>query len=84
MSVPPSDPQALRAEIARTRADLGETIEALAAKTRLTARARTALGRRVPALARRPSVRTPLSWGAIAAGVLLIAAVAYAARHRRA
>jgi hypothetical protein len=38
----PSDPQALREQIAQTRADLGETVEALAAKTNVTARARDA------------------------------------------
>jgi Protein of unknown function (DUF3618) len=36
---PPSDPQALRAEIEQTRTDLGETVEALAAKTDVKARA---------------------------------------------
>jgi hypothetical protein len=39
-----SDPQALRAEIERTRAMLGETISALAAKTDVKARARSAAG----------------------------------------
>ena len=39
---PPSDPQALRAEIDQTRADLGETVEALAAKTDVKARAKHA------------------------------------------
>jgi Protein of unknown function (DUF3618) len=39
---PPSDPQALRAEIDQTRADLGETVEALAAKTDVKARAKQA------------------------------------------
>jgi hypothetical protein len=40
----PSDPQALREEIAQTRADLGETVEALAAKTDVSARAKDAVG----------------------------------------
>lgn len=35
----PSDPDALRAEIERTRAQLGETVEALAAKADVKARA---------------------------------------------
>jgi hypothetical protein len=39
----PTDPQALRAEIARTRADLGATVEALAAKTDVTGRAKDAV-----------------------------------------
>jgi hypothetical protein len=41
----PSDPQALREQIEQTRADLGETVEALAAKTNLAARARNAASR---------------------------------------
>ena len=41
----PSDPQALREQIEQTRADLGETVEALAAKTNLAARARNAAAR---------------------------------------
>jgi len=36
------DPQQLRAEIEQTRADLGETVEALAAKTDVKARAKEA------------------------------------------
>jgi hypothetical protein len=35
----PTDPDALRAEIARTRSQLGETVEALAAKADVKARA---------------------------------------------
>jgi hypothetical protein len=38
-STAPSDPTALRKEIAQTRADLGETVEALAAKVDVKARA---------------------------------------------
>lgn len=40
----PTDPQELREEIARLRADLGATIEALAAKTDVKARAKGAVG----------------------------------------
>jgi ABC-type transporter Mla subunit MlaD len=40
----PDTPDALRAEIASTRADLGDTIEALAAKTDVKARAKDAVG----------------------------------------
>lgn len=39
---PPSDPQAVRAKIEQTRADLGETVEALAATTDVKARAKHA------------------------------------------
>ena len=41
--VAPSDPEALRQEIARTRAGLGETVEALAAKADVKARAQEAV-----------------------------------------
>ncbi|BEL04264.1 hypothetical protein Q0Z83_024550 [Actinoplanes sichuanensis] len=40
MSTPQNDPQQLRSEIAQTRADLGSTVEALAAKTDVKARAK--------------------------------------------
>jgi hypothetical protein len=40
----PTEPQALRAEIAQTRADLGETVSALAAKADVKARAQQLRG----------------------------------------
>jgi uncharacterized protein YjbJ (UPF0337 family) len=40
----PTDPQELRAEIEQTRADLGETVQELAAKTDVKARAKQAVG----------------------------------------
>ncbi|MFI7072632.1 DUF3618 domain-containing protein [Micromonospora sediminicola] len=40
---PPADPRQIRAEIEQTRADLGATVEALAAKTDLKARAKHSL-----------------------------------------
>jgi ElaB/YqjD/DUF883 family membrane-anchored ribosome-binding protein len=40
----PTDPQQLRAEIEQTRAELGETVQELAAKTDVKARAKQALG----------------------------------------
>jgi hypothetical protein len=39
----PADPEALRQEIARTRAGLGETVEALAAKADMKGRAQEAM-----------------------------------------
>jgi hypothetical protein len=39
----PTDPEALRAEITQTRAELGKTIEALVAKTDVKARAKVAV-----------------------------------------
>ncbi|MFC0533675.1 DUF3618 domain-containing protein [Phytohabitans kaempferiae] len=41
---PPSDPDALRAEIERTRDDLGDTVNAIAAKADVKARAKSAAG----------------------------------------
>jgi len=40
----PTEPQRLRNEIEETRADLGETVQALAAKTDVKARAKNAVG----------------------------------------
>jgi hypothetical protein len=40
----PTDPQELRSEIYQTRAELGETVEAPAAKTDVIARAKKAVG----------------------------------------
>jgi hypothetical protein len=40
----PTDPRELRAEIARTRSELGETVEELAAKADVKARAKQAVG----------------------------------------
>ncbi|MDG6109743.1 DUF3618 domain-containing protein [Dactylosporangium aurantiacum] len=47
--VTPTDPEALRQEIARTRAGLGETVEALAAKADVKARAQEAVSTSVTA-----------------------------------
>jgi len=40
----PTDPQQLRAEIERTRTELGETVQELAAKTDVKGRAKQAIG----------------------------------------
>lgn len=45
----PTDPEALRQEIARTRVELGETVEALAAKADVKARAQEAVSTSVTA-----------------------------------
>ncbi|MEV0127232.1 DUF3618 domain-containing protein [Dactylosporangium sp. NPDC050688] len=45
----PTDPEALRQEIARTRAGLGETVEALAARADVKARAQEAVSTSVTA-----------------------------------
>jgi hypothetical protein len=65
----------LRAEIAQTRAELGETVEALAAKTDVKARtaalkARAADAVRGPAVRR--SVAPAAAAAALATGVLLV------------
>jgi len=46
MSTPdtPADPQQLRSQIERTRSDLGETVQQLAAKTDVKTRAKQAVG----------------------------------------
>ncbi len=43
MGKPPTEPEALRREIEQTRAELGETVEALAAKADVKARAQDAV-----------------------------------------
>ena len=43
MGKPPTEPEALRREIEQTRAELGETVEALAAKADVKARAQEAV-----------------------------------------
>ncbi len=43
MTKPPTEPEALRREIEQTRAELGETVEALAAKADVKARAQEAV-----------------------------------------
>lgn len=81
----PVDPQELRAEIERARADLGGTIEELAARVNVVARVRRAVrlaGARVRATLRTadPSVTT----GALAGGALgLAAGLIYLSRRRR-
>ena len=57
---PPADPDALRAEIAETRADLGDSVDALAAKANLRARAKAGVAER-RARARQAAARTTIS-----------------------
>jgi vacuolar-type H+-ATPase subunit E/Vma4 len=89
----PIDRAALRAEIIRTRQELGQTIEALAAKTDVKARAKdTARDLRKRALERaeRARDRALESAGRSApavlavAGMVLVAVVSYLAWRRRA
>jgi MYXO-CTERM domain-containing protein len=85
----PTEPQALRAEIAQTRAELGETVSALAAKADVKARAqqfRGDLTGRVKDSAGelRQRLSSPSSWpvmGAVAALTLLL--IGLASRRRR-
>jgi hypothetical protein len=74
-----NDPAVLRAEIERTRTELGETVAALAAKTDVKARAsRAATNVKARASRAARDVRgrvnntagTPLTWTLIAAGAL--------------
>jgi hypothetical protein len=81
-----NDPEALRAEIVRTRAALGATVEALAAKADVKARARAAAARAADRTVNRVAAgvsarRTRLI---LAAGVTMVvgAIVVLAARGR--
>ncbi len=85
------DPEALRVEIERTRAELGETIAALAAKADVRARAREKLGAmtsraRHKAAAAGGAVRVrparPLA-GVVVLGVVAVALVAWRRNGRR-
>lgn len=67
----PMDPEQLRAEIRRTRVELGETIEALAAKADVRAR----LTRSV--------ADAPVPWVLAAVSVALFLAAVIAKRRRR-
>ena len=87
----PREPEALRAEIARTRVELGETVSALAAKVDVKARAqeyRDQFGARVRQTAgevrgragRGPARNWPML-GAVAALTLIV--IGLANRHRQ-
>ncbi|WP_433087981.1 DUF3618 domain-containing protein [Dactylosporangium sp. CA-052675] len=78
-----NDPEALRAEIVRTRAALGETLEALAAKTDVKARARAAADRTVHRTVARLSARRTRLVLAAGATMVVGAIVAIALRGRR-
>ena len=64
-SIPPSDPQELREEIAETRDALGDTVEALAGKADVKSRAKE----QVAAVRNRP---VPLAAGALGAALVLL------------
>ena len=74
------DPEVLRAEIVRTRAERGETVAALAAKTDVKARAsRAAADVRVQVT---EVARTPLTWTFVVAGAAVGVLIWLAARRR--
>ncbi|GGL08182.1 DUF3618 domain-containing protein [Mangrovihabitans endophyticus] len=78
----PTDPQELRAEIARTRAELGETVAALADKTDVKSRAQRSAARAGARMKQRAEVAR-LQAGALAAGLADRARVASGtARHQ--
>jgi len=86
----PTDPQELRAEIRRTRAELGQTIEALAAKTDVKARAKGAAADAADTVRARAEVvrarvrRRPAPVVAFAVGALsAFAVIVYLARRYR-
>ncbi|GAA3453378.1 DUF3618 domain-containing protein [Dactylosporangium matsuzakiense] len=89
-----NDPDALRAEIARTRAELGATVEALAAKADVKGRARAAADRtlsraktdvKVRARAAADTVSARRTQVALAVGVSMVVGVliALTVRARR-
>jgi hypothetical protein len=92
----PTDPAELRAEIAQTRADLGDTVEALAAKTDVSGRARQAasdaahaavdrIRSEVDVVADDPvaAVRRPFPLAVLAVGAALTGLVIYLFRRLR-
>jgi hypothetical protein len=85
----PTEPQELRAEIARTRAELGETVSALAAKADVKARAQQLRGDltlrvRDTAGQFRDRLGSPSSWPVLgAAAALTLLLIGLAARRRR-
>jgi hypothetical protein len=79
------DPKALRAQIERTRTELGETVEALVAKTDVRARTREKLaGMTARAGQRASEARGAAPWGAAALlGALAVGLVAWRRGWRR-
>ncbi|GAA3730088.1 hypothetical protein HDA32_006020 [Spinactinospora alkalitolerans] len=82
---PQEDPDLLRAEIDRTRAELGDTVEALAAKADVKSRAKEGAARAVDSV--RTSASEPMTEGrriavSVAAGALLAAAAAVVTAKR--
>ncbi|MEV0895970.1 DUF3618 domain-containing protein [Actinoplanes sp. NPDC049802] len=75
-----TNPEQLRTEIERTRAGLGGTVEALAAKTDVRTRARRAAVDLRERARRSPSVRR---YGLPAAAAVLLAALAVVIVRRR-
>jgi hypothetical protein len=73
------DPEALRAQIERTRSELGETVEALVAKADVRARAREKFAGMTARAGRKASeARGVAPWGAAALlGALAVALVAW-------
>ncbi|MEW2443644.1 DUF3618 domain-containing protein [Micromonospora marina] len=88
----PTDPQRLRAEIAQTRAALGDTVEALAAKTDVKARTKAGVEdaaaqarekvTRAAGRIQRAAAAVPVA--AVGAAALLAVLVSLLARRRRA
>jgi hypothetical protein len=76
----------LRSDIAATRTDLGETVEALAAKTDVKERAKDAVresGRQAVDRVEDSVRRRPASWGLVLAGVIVaVTAISVLTRHR--
>lgn len=92
----PTDPEALRAEIAQTRGELGDTVDALSTKLDVTARARGAVEDRTEQIKDRihavrekvadvdvpDVVGRPVPWATLAAVSALAGIVLYLWRRR--
>jgi hypothetical protein len=80
----PTDPQVLRAEIARTRAALGETAEALAAKANVKARAKESAQQAIEGVRAQVGdvVRKPLPIGVIVGVAAAIVVLVFWRRRR--
>jgi type VI protein secretion system component VasF len=82
MTVPDGPATALREDIARTRAQLGTTVQALASRADVPARVRHAAHHTGERL--RVAARTPTPWLALGTGAAALLAIVLLSRSRRA
>jgi hypothetical protein len=79
------DSEALREEIQHTRAELGETVQALASKTDVKARVRESAARRAELVkgSVRDAARRPVPWIVLGAGAAALAVLLVLRGRRR-